>query len=134
MLALGAVILGGIVIGGVIGGTIVAIQSLVSEHRENMQGIINSRNEMIRKFENEHKKQIHHEREFRQIFKLFQLEVEQARKIIEEAEYTDDNGKKIKGYRGGFDHISRSKTQILNPTRLKNKHRLNIHVKHWLQV
>ena len=107
MLAIGAAILGGVVVGSavgiVIGGTIIAIKSLMNEHRENMQRIINKRNEIIRKAQNERNKQIYRESEFRQVFKLFQLEVEQARKIIEEAEYTDDNGKKIKGYEGRLD-------------------------------
>ena len=45
-------------------------------------------------------KELHRYNEIQEVFKIFQLEVEQARKLVEEAEYTDDNGKKIKGFQG----------------------------------
>ena len=117
MLAIGAAILEGVLIGGavgvVVGGTIVAIKALMDAHEREMQRIINLRNETIQKLKNQDEKEIHRHREFRRVFELFELEVEQARKIVEEAEYKNSDGKTIKGYEGRLHHLSRSKKPSL---------------------
>lgn len=103
--AIGAAVLEGLIIGGVIGGaamviggTIVLICELYKQHIQSMQRIMDIKEKTVQELKNRNEKELHKAKEFREVFKLFQLEVEQARKIIEEAEYTNENGKKIKGY------------------------------------
>ena len=115
--AIGTAILDGLIVGGlvggtvlVIGGTIALIKSLFYKHLHEMDKIIRLRDETIFKLQYQHiesvknciaiKKELHRHKEIQEIFKLFQLEVEQARKLVEEPEYTDDNGQKIKGFQG----------------------------------
>ena len=105
--AIGAALVEGLIIGGVIGGTVLVIGGtialiidVVNKHNQAMLRIMNLREETVRKLENQREKELHKHTEFQEVFKLFQLEVEQARKIIYEAEYTASNGKKIKGYNG----------------------------------
>ena len=116
MLALGAILEAaaiGTTIGVVVGGTIVAIKALTDAHEREMRRIINLRNEATQKLKNQEEKEIHRDREFRKVFELFELEVEQARKIVEEAEYKNSDGKTIKGYEGRLHHLSRSKKPSL---------------------
>ena len=103
MLAIGIGAAVGALIGGtvlVVGGTIAAIQQLANKHTEEMIRIINLREETIQKLKNQKAKDLHRHEEFHKVFKLFQLEVEQAKRLITEAEYKDENGKTIKGYDG----------------------------------
>ena len=107
LVAIGAAVVDGLIIGGliggtvlIIGGTIALIAEAVNEHNRQMQRIKNLREETVRKLENKCEKDVHKHKEFQEVFKLFKLEVEQAKKLITEAEYQDNNGKKIKGYEG----------------------------------
>ena len=103
MLAIGIGAAVGAIVGGtvlIVGGTIAAIQELANNHTEEMIRIINLREETIQKLKNQKAKDLHRQEEFRKVFKLFQLEVEQAKRLITEAEYKDENGKTIKGYDG----------------------------------
>ena len=107
LVAIGAALVDGLIIGGliggtvlIVGGTIALIIEAVDEHNRKMQRIKNLREETVRKLENQREKEVHKHEEFQAVFKLFKLEVEQARKLITEAEYKDNNGKIIKGYRG----------------------------------
>ena len=84
----------------VVGGTIALIIDEVSKHYQAMQRIENLREETGRKLENHPEKELYKHKEFQEVLKLFQFEVEQAKKLMTEAEYTDRNGKKIKGYNG----------------------------------
>ena len=103
MLAIGIGAAVGALVGGtvlIVGGTIAAIEQLANNHKEEMIRIINLREETIQKLKNQKAKDLHRHEEFRKVFKLFQLEVEQAKRLITEAEYKDENGKTIKGYDG----------------------------------
>ena len=117
--AIGTAIIDGLIIGGliggtvlVIGGTIALIKSLFYRHLREMDRIIRLRDETILKLQHQHvesiknckriEKELHRHKEIQEIFKLFELEVEQARKLVEEPEYTDDNGQKIKGFQGKY--------------------------------
>ena len=94
----------------VVGGTDVLVKPLVDKHCREMSRILRLREEKIQQLQsedeenarerNQNEKELHRHAEIQEIFKLFQLEVEQARKIVEEAEYTSDNGEKIKGFQG----------------------------------
>ena len=83
-----------------VGGTIAVIVDGVNHHNREMQRIKNLREETVRKLKNKRQKEIHKHKEFQEVCKLFQLQVEQAKRLITEAEYTDRNGRKIKGYNG----------------------------------
>ena len=105
--AFGATLVDALIVGGLIGGTVLVVGGsiamiidLVQKHEQEMRKIINLRERTIRELENQHEKELHRHKEFQKVFKLFQVEVEQAEKLITEAEYTDQNGKKIKGYTG----------------------------------
>ena len=107
LVAIGAALLDGFIIGGliggsvlIIGGTITLIIEAVDEHNRKIQRIKNLREETVRNLENQRVKEVHKHREFQEVFKLFKLEVDQAKKLITEAEYKDCNGTKIKGYEG----------------------------------
>ena len=109
LVAIGAAVVDGLIIGGliggtvlIVGGTIALIIEAVDEHNRKMQSIKNLREETVRKLENQREKEVHKHEEFQAVFKLFKLEVEQAKKLITEAEYKDNNGKKIKGYEGSI--------------------------------
>ena len=124
--ALGAAIYDGLIIGGliggtvlVVGGTIALIIEAVDEHNREMRKIQNLRDQAIRNRVNHRERDLHKHKEFQEVFKLFQLEVEQARKLIEEAEYTDRNGEKIKGYNG---------------RNFSSFHQYAISFQHWLRV
>ena len=82
--------------------TLIAIKDITDKHEREMQSIINRRIETERRLRNNKEKELHRQKELLQLFEIFKLEVEQARKIVEEAEYTDRNGLKIKGYDGKF--------------------------------
>ena len=128
--ALGAAIVEGLIIGGIIGGTvlvvggtIVLIKSLVEKHVREMERIVRLRDETIQRLHkesqenaetrNRNEKYLHRHKEIQEIFQLFQLEVEQARKLVEEAEYTDDTGKKIKGFQGKHQPILSATNRII---------------------
>ena len=107
--AIGNALVDGFIIGGligstvlVVGGTIALIIAAVDKHNQKMQSINNLREEAVQKLKNQHEKELHEHEEFQKVFKLFQLEVQQAKILITEAEYTDKNGRKIKGYNGRF--------------------------------
>ena len=99
MLALIATV-GTALVAAIVGGTIAAIKALTNKYIENMQDIINRREEELERLRNMREKELHRSTELRRLFEIFKVEVEQARKIVEEAEYTDRNGRKIKGYDG----------------------------------
>ena len=84
----------------VIGGTIAAIIAIKNKHEKEMRRIMNQREEALKKLRNKEEKDLHKQKELLQVFEIFKLEVEQARKIVEEAEYKDRNGRTIKGYDG----------------------------------
>ena len=144
--AIGAAFVEGLILGGIIGGTvtvvvggtIILIKSLVDEHLQKMRRIIRLRDETIRRLQieiqesarsrNRIEKQLHRHVEIQEVFKVFQIEVEQARKLIEEAEYTNDNGKKIKGFQGKHQSILSPYKRIIVILWYK------FLFKHWLQV
>lgn len=123
MLAVGIGAAVGALIGGtvlVVGGTIAAIQKLANNHTEEMIRIINLREETIQRLKNQKEKDLHRHKEFQKVFQLFQLEVEQAKRLITEAEYKDENGKTIKGYDGEYTSISNLYFQLRNNKPLKS--------------
>ena len=119
MVALASAIVDGLIIGGLIGGTVLVvggtmavIESLVDTHIQEMERILRRRDETIQKLQqqnletiralNKMEKDLHRHAELQEIFELFQLQVDQAKKLITEAEFTDANGKKIKGFDGKY--------------------------------
>ena len=119
MVALASAIVDGLIIGGligstvmVVGGTMAVIESLVDTHIQEMERILRRRDETIQKLQqqnletiralNKMEKDLHRHAEIQEIFELFQLQVDQAKKLITEAEFTDANGKKIKGFDGKY--------------------------------
>ena len=82
--------------------------------------IINLREETIQRLKNQKEKDLHRHKEFQKVFQLFQLEVEQAKRLITEAEYKDENGKTIKGYDGEYTSISNLYFQLRNNKPLKS--------------
>ena len=70
----------------VVGGTIALIIDEVSKHYQAMQRIENLREETGRKLENQPEKELYKHKEFQEVLKLFQFEVEQAKKLMTEDE------------------------------------------------
>lgn len=83
-----------------IGGSIDGIISLVNDHTHELKRIEYLRDEIIQKSQNQIKQEIHRQKEFSELFNLFKLQVEQSEKIIEQAEFINDNGVRVKGYDG----------------------------------
>ena len=82
-------------------------QESFNKRIQEKQRIKNLREEVIQKLKNQHEKELHKHIEFQEVFKLFQLEVEQAKKLVTEAEYTDPSGNIFTGYNGWTDSYFR---------------------------
>ena len=85
MLAIGigaavAAAVGGTVL--VVGGTIAAIEALANDYNEQMQRIINLREEKLQQLKYQDEQELRRNKEFREVFDLFQREVKKAEKLI----------------------------------------------------
>ena len=88
-------------IGDVASAILMPILMPFNLHYQEMYTIIKLRDEKLEKLRCiENEKDLHRHKEIQEVFKLFKMEVEHARKLLEEAEYTTDNGEKIKGFQG----------------------------------
>lgn len=88
------------VVNHMLGGSVDGIITLVHDHTQELIRIENLRDEIIQKSKIRNEQDIHRQQEFRELFNLFKLQVEQAETIIEQAEFINDNGVQIKGYEG----------------------------------